>query len=152
MLTPEDKQTLIQFAGPLFAMSKEIDKMYYEDSRPKIGGYTDSGIATGIQEALERDFRTYQALPPRPPAPVLPQVINYAPPEIQANSAHFQSQNFELEKNDNLQLEFNFNQNKQDIANDLLESQNKMLKELNNKIDLLISMLKNDDENKNKQT
>jgi hypothetical protein len=154
MLTPEDKNTLIQFAGPLFAMSKEIDGMYYNDSRPKTDGIPDSGIARGIQDALERDFRASQAHPrPQPvyQAPVYQQPPVQQPPQpLVAHPDHNSTGQQAVDQGD--QLEFNFNQSKQDITNTLLEAQNKLLKELNSKIDVLISLTTKDDKNKGKQS
>ena len=108
MLTPEDKHTLIQFAGPLFAMSKEIDGMYYSDSKPKTDGIPDSGIARGIQEALERDFRLSQAPPPSPPVyqvPVYQQPPTQPAPVYVEHNAPIQQP---VDRGD--QLDFNFNQ------------------------------------------
>lgn len=60
-LTPEDQKLLLDFAGPLFAESKEIDSMYFSDMKTKVDGMADSGIARGIQNTLERDFALAQA-------------------------------------------------------------------------------------------
>lgn len=144
MLTPEDKNTLIEFAGPLFAMSKEIDGMYFNDARPKTDGMPDSGIARGIQEALERDFRLSQA--PRRTEPVyvpqVPQPIAQYPPQIEYQAPVQQVEHIPQSNSD--QYEFNFNPSKQDITNTLLESQNRLIKELTNKVDNVISLLTND--------
>jgi hypothetical protein len=137
MLTPEDKKVLLDFAGPLFAQSKEIDSMYYNDSKPKTDGIEDSGIAYGIQKALERDFANSQAprrveaahvpmpqyipIPQHIPAP-MPQ---YAPP---------------VPQQDPDQMEFKFNVTEQEKTNTLLEAQNKLIKQLITKIDKLISI------------
>lgn len=141
MLTPDDKKALIDFAGPLFAQSKEIDSMYYNDARPKTDGIPDSGIARGIQQALERDFALSQA--PRrveayaPPAIPMPQYVQapmpqYAPPVPAPVS-------------DPDQLEFKFDTTAQDKTNTLLEAQNKLIKELIKKFDKLISALNDND-------
>lgn len=139
MLTPDDKKALIDFAGPLFAQSKEIDAMYYNDARPKTDGIPDSGIAQGIQQALERDFALSQA--PRrveayaPTQIPMPQYVQapmpqYAPPAPIANPD---------------QLEFKFDTTAQEKTNTLLEAQNKLIKELIKKFDKLISALDDND-------
>ena len=139
MLTPDDKRALIDFAGPLFAQSKEIDAMYYNDARPKTDGIPDSGIARGIQQALERDFALSQA--PRrveayaPPEIPMPQYVQapmpqYVPPAPVVNPD---------------QLEFKFDTTAQDKTNTLLEAQNKLIKELIKKFDKLISALNDND-------
>jgi hypothetical protein len=135
-------------------MSKEIDGMYYSDSKPKTDGIPDSGIARGIQEALERDFRLSQA-PPRP-QPIYQAPVYQEPPAQQqpqvmiAHPDHSSTSQQPVDQGN--QLEFNFNQSKQDITNALLETQNKLLKELNKKIDVLISHTTKDDKNKGKQS
>lgn len=138
MLTPEDKKTLIEFAGPLFAQSKEIDAMYYNDARPKTDGIPDSGIARGIQQALERDFALSQVPRPQPIQAPMPQVP--VPQYVQAPMPQYTPPAPAPEANTN-QLEFNFNSNAQDKTNTLLESQNKLIKELIKKVDAVISII-----------
>lgn len=139
MLSPDDKKTLIDFAGPLFAQSKEIDAMYYNDARPKTDGMPDSGIARGIQEALERDFALSQA--PR-------RVEAYQPPEIpmpQYVQAPMPQYAHPVPVSNPDQLEFKFDTAAQDKTNTLLETQNKLIKELIKKFDKLISALNDND-------
>ncbi len=139
MLSPDDKRTLIDFAGPLFAQSKEIDAMYYNDARPKTDGMPDSGIARGIQEALERDFALSQA--PR-------RVEAYQPPEIpmpQYVQAPMPQYVHPVPVSNPDQLEFKFDTAAQDKTNTLLETQNKLIKELIKKFDKLISALNDND-------
>lgn len=139
MLSPDDKRTLIDFAGPLFAQSKEIDAMYYNDARPKTDGMPDSGIARGIQEALERDFALSQA--PR-------RVEAYQPPEIpmpQYVQAPMPQYVQPVPVSNPDQLEFKFDTAAQDKTNTLLETQNKLIKELIKKFDKLISALNDND-------
>lgn len=139
MLSPDDKRTLIDFAGPLFAQSKEIDAMYYNDARPKTDGMPDSGIARGIQEALERDFALSQA--PRrveayqPPVIPMPQYVQAPMPQY----VH------PVPVSNPDQLEFKFDTAAQDKTNTLLETQNKLIKELIKKFDKLISALNDND-------
>lgn len=153
MLSPEDKRTLIEFAGPLFAQSKEIDSMYFNDSRPKTDGIPDSGIARGIQTALERDFALSQARPPlhvQAPMPQIP-VPQYtqapmpqdpAPQYVQAPIPQYIPPVPESNPN---QLEFNFNLSEQEKTNALLEAQNKLIKELIKKVDTLTSIVNDHD-------
>jgi hypothetical protein len=142
MLSPEDKRTLIDFAGPLFAQSKEIDAMYYNDARPKTDGMPDSGIARGIQDALERDFALSQA--PRRVEAYMPQL----PPEIpmpQYVPAHMPQYAQPVPVSNPDQLEFKFDTAAQDKTNTLLEAQNKLIKELIKKFDKLLSVLNDSD-------
>jgi hypothetical protein len=148
MLSPEDKKLLLDFAGPIFQESKEIDNMYYNDARPKVNGYVDGGIATGIKDALERDLRQAQGhyAPPAPPQdhiyfqpPVLPQPVMQPQHHVIAQPAYPQ---------DDPQMEFNFNVSEQQKTNSLLEKQNKLLSELTDKMTKLVDIfekLKDDD-------
>jgi hypothetical protein len=148
MLSPEDKKLLLDFAGPIFQESKEIDGMYYNDARPKVNGYVDGGIATGIKDALERDLRQTQGhyAPPTPPQdhiylqpPAMPHPVMQPQQHIMAQPAYPQ---------DDSQMEFNFNVSEQQKTNSLLEKQNKLLSELTDKMTRLVEIfekLKDDD-------
>lgn len=136
MLTPEDKKTLLDFAGPLFAQSKEIDSMYYNDSKPKTDGIEESGIAYGIQKALERDFANSQA-PRRVEAAHIPMPQYIPPVPQQAPMPHYVQP---VPQQDPDQMEFKFNVSEQEKTNTLLEAQNKLITQLITKIDKLISV------------
>jgi hypothetical protein len=151
MLTPEDKKLLIDFAGPLFAESKEIDSMYFNDARPKTDGMPDSGIARGIQQALERDFLS-SPTPRRVQAPVqypvehipqyVPEQMPQYPPNVQPQMVQHQVGQVQYNPD---QMEFKFDQSQQEKTNTLLEAQNKLIKELIKKIDKVISLATNND-------
>lgn len=147
MLTPEDKKLLIDFAGPLFAESKEIDSMYFNDARPKTDGMPDSGIARGIQQALERDFLSSPA-PRRIQAPVqhvpqyVPEQMPQYPPNVQPQAVQYQVEQAQYNPD---QMEFKFDQSQQEKTNTLLEAQNKLIKELIKKIDKVISLATSND-------
>lgn len=143
MLSPEDKKLLLDFAGPIFQESKEIDSMYYNDARPKVNGYVDGGIAEGIKDALERGLRQSQGRP----APAPQQDYSYLqPPELPPQPAmqQYQPQHHAIAQpaypKDDSQMEFNFNITEQQKTNELLEKQNKLLTELNSKISKLVDI------------
>ena len=144
MLTPEEKQALIEFAGPMFALGKDIDSMYFNDQQPKVDGMRDGGISSGIKNALERDFRSSQV---RQPPVISPQSIEIAqtyqpvmpqtpqPVQIQPQST--------VDEN---QLELKFNKSEQEVTNELLRKQNKILEDLNKKIDKLLTLIQHESE------
>jgi hypothetical protein len=143
MLSPEDKKLLLDFAGPIFQESKEIDGMYYNDARPKVNGYVDGGIAEGIKDALERGLRQPQGHP----APAPQQDYSYlqppALPEQAVMQQHFPQHQVMAQPaypRDDSQLEFNFNVTEQQKTNELLEKQNKLLTELNSTISKLVDI------------
>lgn len=144
MLTPEEKQTLIEFAGPIFALGKDIDSMYFNDQQTKTDGMRDGGISGAIKNALERDFRSSQAhqpqyiQPPPQPLPVQPQIQPLPQQYIQQPSA------IEVDPN---QLELKFDKSEQEKTNELLKKQNKVLEDLNKKFDKLIKLIQNESEN-----
>jgi len=151
MLSPEDKKILLDFAGPIFQESKEIDGMYYNDARPKVNGYVDGGIAEGIKDALERGLRQSQGHPASAPQqdysylqpPALPE-----PPAIQQYQPHHSAMAQPAYPKDDSQLEFNFNITEQKKTNELLEKQTRLLTELNYTISKLVDIfekLKNDE-------
>ena len=145
MLSPEEKQALIEFAGPIFALGKDIDSMYFNGQQSKTDGMRDGGISGAIKNALERDFKSSQAPSYQPPvhqpqpqyveAPQQPfpthtmptqQAEAYIPPPIDEN-----------------QLELKFNRSEQEKTNELLNKQNKILEKINKKIDKLLALIEN---------
>lgn len=141
MLTPDEKQALIEFAGPIFALGKDIDSMYFNDQQTKTDGMRDGGISGAIKTALERDFRSSQVQQPQyiqsPPPPVQPQ--------IQAIPQQYIPQNPVVESDPN-QLELKFNKSEQETTNELLRKQNKILEDLNKKIDKLFTLIQHESE------
>lgn len=141
MLTPDEKQALIEFAGPIFALGKDIDSMYFNDQQTKTDGMRDGGISGAIKNALERDFRSSQVQQPQyiqsPPPPVQPQ--------IQAIPQQYIPQNPVVESDPN-QLELKFNKSEQETTNELLRKQNKILEDLNKKIDKLLTLIQHESE------
>lgn len=145
MLTPEDKKTLLDFAGPLFAESKELDSMYYNDSKPKVDGIPDSGIAGGFQSALERDFALSQAHHRVQQSPQMQYDANMRAALAHQPFAHnAPSQPLQPQADPN-QLEFRFDSNLQEKTNALLETQNKLIKELIKKLDVVVSHVSNNE-------
>jgi len=135
MLSPEEKQALIEFAGPMFVLGKEIDSMYFNDQQTKTDGMRDGGISGAIKTALERDFRSSQVPQPQyiqPPVQALPNQYTPQPPAV------------EVDVN---QLELKFNKSEQEKTNDLLKKQSKILEDLNKKFDKLIKLIQNESEN-----
>jgi hypothetical protein len=144
MLSPEEKQALIEFAGPMFALGKEIDSMYFNDQQTKTDGMRDGGISGAIKTALERDFRSSQV--PQPQyiqPPVQPQHIE---PLILPLPNQYIPQPPAVEVDVN-QLELKFNKSEQEKTNDLLKKQSKILEDLNKKFDKLIKLIQNESEN-----
>lgn len=142
MLTPEEKQTLIEFAGPMFALGKDIDSMYFNDQQTKTDGMRDGGISGAIKTALERDFRSSQVHQPTQYIPPPPMVQ----PQIQALPQQYIPQSPVIEVDPN-QLELKFNKSEQEKTNDLLKKQTKVLEDLNKKFDKLITLIQNESEN-----
>lgn len=144
MLSPEEKQALIEFAGPIFALGKDIDSMYFNDQQPKVDGMREGGISSGIKNAIERDFRSSQLH--RPP-PISPQsleinhtyqpVVNQPPQQVQIQPQPQVDEN---------QLELKFNKSEQEVTNELLRKQNKTLEDLSKKIDKLIRLIQDEPE------
>ena len=141
MLTPDEKQALIEFAGPMFALGKDIDSMYFNDQQTKTDGMRDGGISGAIKNALERDFRSSQVQLPQyiqpPPPPVQPQ--------IQAMPQQHIPQHPVVESDPN-QLELKFNKSEQETTNELLRKQNKILEDLNKKINKLLTLIQHESE------
>lgn len=143
MLTPDEKQALIEFAGPIFALGKDIDSMYFNDQQTKTDGMRDGGISGAIKNALERDFRASQVQQPQyiqPPPPVQPQ--------FQAVPQQYIQQEV-LPQTDPNQLELKFDKSEQEKTNDLLRNQNKILQDLNKKIERILALLTQDDSEDN---
>lgn len=136
MLTPDEKQALIEFAGPMFALGKDIDSMYFNGQQTKTDGMRDGGISGAIKTALERDFRSSQVQQPQyiqpPPPPVQPQ--------IQAAPQQYIQQEV-LPQTDPNQLELKFDKSEQEKTNELLKTQNKILQDLNKKIEKILTLL-----------
>lgn len=141
MLTPDEKQALIEFAGPMFALGKDIDSMYFNDQQTKTDGMRDGGISGAIKNALERDFRTSQVQQPQYIQPPTPPVQ----PQIQAMPQQHTPQHPVVESDPN-QLELKFNKSEQETTNELLRQQNKILEDLNKKINKLLTLIQHESE------
>ncbi len=140
MLSPEDKRAILDFAGPLFHESKAIDSSFFDGTRPKVEGVPEYGLANGIKSVLERElaptprqhhphqqYLTPPSLPPQQ-AP-MPQ---YAPPPIAPTQEAPAPQ-------DTAQLELNFNPSAQDVTNDLLKENNRILRQILKELEQLNS-------------
>jgi hypothetical protein len=130
-LTPEEKAALVAFAGPIFAESKQIDSMFYND-RPKQGGMYVDGGAQEIQAALERDFRQVQPVyqVPVPQIPYDPIPYPSRLPETSLDIPMPQVGHYSYNPTPSAQtdqLEFQFNITEQQKTNTLLESISKKL-------------------------
>lgn len=141
MLTPDEKQALIEFAGPMFALGKDIDSMYFNDQQTKTDGMRDGGISGAIKNALERDFRSSQVQQPQYIQPPTPPVQ----PQIQIMPQQHIPQHTVVESDPN-QLELKFNKSEQETTNELLRKQNKILEDLNKKIDKLLTLIQHESE------
>ena len=144
MLTPEEKQALIEFAGPMFALGKDIDSMYFNGQQTKTDGMREGGISGAIKNELERDFRISQVH--QPPQYIPPPPLPPVQPQIQALPQQHIAQPPAIEVDPN-QLELKFNKSEQEKTNDLLKKQNKVLEDLNKKFDKLITLIQNESEN-----
>jgi hypothetical protein len=120
-LSPEDKDALIAFAGPLFAQAKFIDSNSVDKD-----GYQTSRQAIEIQTALERDFQ--RSTPARVFQPQhAPQNGDYNPqPYYPTQPAPY----YPPTPIDNGQLEFTFDQSAQQKTNTLLEDISRKLTKL----------------------
>lgn len=143
MLTPEEKQALIEFAGPMFALGKDIDSMYFNDQQTKTDGMRDGGISGAIKTAIERDFRNSQVQQPRNIPTFQQQPIQ---PQVEALPQQYIPQPSAVEVDPN-QLNLKFDKSEQEKTNDLLKKQNKILENLNKKFDKLITLIQNESEN-----
>lgn len=139
-MSPEDKEAIIAFAGPLFAEAKFIDANSIDKD-----GYPTSRHAQEIQNALERDFTRSPARVHQPQHVVdygqyqMPQP-NFPPiPQVHPQPYYPQPQV------DNGQLEFAFDQSEQQKTNSLLE-------DISRKLTKLISMLQDKDKPKENVT
>lgn len=145
MLSPDEKQALIEFAGPIFALGKDIDSMYFNDQQSKTDGMRDGGISGAIKNALERDFKSSQAHSYQPP--VHQPQPQYVEAHQQPPTAHImpsqQPQVYVPPPIDENQLELKFNRSEQEKTNELLSKQNKILENLNKKIDKLLASIEN---------
>jgi hypothetical protein len=141
MLTPEEKQTLIEFAGPMFALGKDIDSMYFNDQQTRTDGMRDGGISGAIKNALERDFRSSQVHQPQyiQPPPTFQ-------PQMEVSHQQYIPQTPAVDTDPN-QLEMKFDKSEQDLTNTLLRKQTKILEDLNKKIDKLFTLIQNESEN-----
>lgn len=141
MLTPDEKQALIEFAGPMFALGKDIDSMYFNDQQTKTDGMRDGGISGAIKNALERDFRSSQVQQPQYIQPPTPPVQ----PQIQIMPQQHIPEQPAVESDPN-QLELKFNKSEQQTTNELLRKQNKILEDLNKKINKLLALIQHESE------
>lgn len=133
-LSPEDKDALIAFAGPLFAQAKFIDANSIDKD-----GYQTSRQAHEIQHALERDFQ--RSTPVRPSQPYHQADPYYPTPPHPIELPPQQYQSPPPPVNDG-QLEFKFDQTAQQKTNELLE-------DISRKLTRLMGMLEH---NSNAQT
>ena len=127
MLSPEDKRAILDFAGPLFHESRAIDSSFFDGTRPKVEGVPEYGLANGIKSVLEREL----ASPQRPPHPqqqyLTPPSLPPQPvPQQQAAPPPQAPQRTE----DPNQLELNFNPSSQNVTNDLLKENNRILRQI----------------------
>lgn len=137
MLTPEDKRAILDFAGPLFHESKAIDSSFFDGTRPKVEGVAEYGLANGIKSVLERELaptprhhnphEQYLTTPPQF-AP-MPQYV--PPPSVPPQEA--------AAPQDTAQLELNFNPSAQNVTNDLLKENNRILRQILKELEQLNS-------------
>lgn len=143
-LDPNDIGLLMGIAGPLYAESKEIDRMTGtrpQDSNGAIVSGTEQ-LKRGLENIVQGAVRTQSPPSFQPP----PQYIE--PPQVQ--QIHLPPPNFNQlyeqvtsHKLEDPQLEFDFSLTEQKKTNELLEKNNKLLQKL-------ISLLES--KNKDEQT
>jgi flagellar basal body-associated protein FliL len=136
-LNPEDIGLLVGLAGPLYAESKMIDSM--TGIQPTTGGGYGIGGADTIKRGLENIVQTAVRTPTPPSFQPPPQYIH--PPEVHQIplpiTNYYESTpttaidyGYGPSKQDDSQLEFNFNLTEQKKTNELLEKNNKLLQKL----------------------
>jgi hypothetical protein len=145
-LNPEDIGLLVGLAGPLYAESKEIDRMTgtrSQDSNGAIVSGTDQ-LKRGLENIVQNAVRT-----PTPPS-FQPPPQYFEPPQVQQiplpthyyESIPSTAADYGYgSKREDPQLEFDFNLTEQKKTNELLEKNNKLLQKI---ISLLESKKKNE--------
>jgi hypothetical protein len=149
-LNPEDIGLLVGLAGPLYAESKEIDRMTGTRPQDSIGAIvsgTDQ-LKRGFENIVQNAVRTPTPPPFQPPPQYIqpPQVTNiplptnYYEPSTTGGQIPGPSGSM-FPKQEDPQLEFDFSLTEQKKTNELLEKNNKLLQKL---ISLLESKNKNE--------
>lgn len=134
-LNPDDIGLLMGIAGPLYAESKEIDRMTgtrSQDSNGAIVSGTEQ-LKRGLENIVQSAARTPTPPSYQPP----PQCIN--PPEvcytqlplpIYGQNHIYDTLEVKPKKPDDSQLEFDFSLTEQKKTNELLEKNNNLLKKI----------------------
>jgi hypothetical protein len=137
-LNPDDIGLLMGIAGPLYAESKEIDRMTGTRSRDSNGGIVSGTeqLKRGLENIVQNAARTPTLPSSQPP----PQYIQ--PPEVyhtQLPLPIYTQNSINLpcyipeaspENPDDSQLEFDFSSTEQKKTNDLLDKNNNLLKKI----------------------
>jgi hypothetical protein len=138
-LNPDDIGLLMGIAGPLYAESKEIDRMTGTRSRDSNGGIVSGTeqLKRGLENIVQNAARTPTLPSSQPP----PQYIQ--PPEVchtqlplpiytqnSINLPCYYTPEASPENPDDSQLEFDFSSTEQKKTNDLLDKNNNLLKKI----------------------
>lgn len=129
-MSPDELAILASLAGPLFAESRNIEKMTSDNT--VIGGHREDG-SMKIRNALEQAQHLVRAQIPPPPQPIPAEFIQQVHAVYTSPTAPIPDYNQSSnppKPADQAQLEFSFDTSNQSVTNDLLREISKKLTKL----------------------